>query len=230
MAWPPPSGRATSARPIAWPKVCAPAPCGSTATTSSTPLYPSEAIKNPDGAARWDTRLLTSTPKPKPSARVWAKADPNKTVVSTEARTVLSTEAKIVISTEASPSREGRGCEVERPAVLATGRVPVAIKNYGTRNDPTVEITVPAEVVTLTFPVVAPVGTVAVISLADTTLNVAAVPLKLTAVAPVNAFPRILILPPTLPDPGRVWTNFFSPAVKLKMTPSLDVPPPAAVP
>lgn len=44
----------------------------------------------------------------------------------------------------------------------------------------------PPEVVTVTLPEVAPDGTVAVISVAETAVNVAEVPLKFTAVAPVK--------------------------------------------
>ena len=46
---------------------CAPAPSGSTATTSSTRLCPSAATKSPAGDARWDTTPSTPTPKPNPS-------------------------------------------------------------------------------------------------------------------------------------------------------------------
>ena len=50
---------------------------------------------------------------------------------------------------------------------------------------------VPPGVVTWTLPVVAPLGTVVVISEAETTVNVAAVPLKLTLVEPVRFVPRM---------------------------------------
>src|SRR4029077_1667331 len=46
-------------------------------------------------------------------------------------------------------------------------------------------VSVPLGAVTVTQPVVAPLGTVALISLLDTTENVAVVPLKLTPPAPV---------------------------------------------
>ena len=49
----------------------------------------------------------------------------------------------------------------------------------------------------LNLPVVAPVGTVVVISEAETTVNVAAVPLNVTLVAPVKFVPRILTAVPT---------------------------------
>jgi len=47
-------------------------------------------------------------------------------------------------------------------------------------------------ITTWTFPVVAPAGTVVVIKYLDATVNVAAVPLKVTLVAPVRSLPRIL--------------------------------------
>jgi hypothetical protein len=70
-------------------------------------------------------------------------------------------------------------------------------------------------VVTSTVPVVAPVGTAAVISVLDKTVNVAAVPLKLTLVVPVRLFPRMMTLAPTLPDVGSVSTNAPSPTERL---------------
>jgi len=63
-------------------------------------------------------------------------------------------------------------------------------------------VAVPPGVVTLIVPVVAPVGTVAVICVAELTVNVAFVPLNFTAVAPVNAVPVIVTLAPTSPLVG----------------------------
>src|SRR5580658_7120039 len=90
-------------------------------------------------------------------------------------------------------------------------------------------------VVTLSLPVVAPVGTVVVISELDTTLNLAAVPLKVTLVAPFKFVPRIVTAVPTLPEIGLVSTNGPSPTPRLKTVPqprlhALLVPPYAVVP
>src|SRR5947208_6396251 len=63
-------------------------------------------------------------------------------------------------------------------------------------------VAVPPGVVTLIVPVVAPVGTVAVICVAELTVNVALVPLNFTAVAPVKAVPVIVTLAPTTPLVG----------------------------
>ena len=60
-------------------------------------------------------------------------------------------------------------------------------------------VPVPPAVVTLIVPEVAPAGTVAVICVAELTVNVAVVPLNFTAVAPVNAVPVIVTLAPTAP-------------------------------
>jgi len=60
----------------------------------------------------------------------------------------------------------------------------------------------PAGVVTLIGPVIAPAGTVVVIVVALTTVNVAAVPPKVTAVAPVKFFPLIVTVVPTGPEVG----------------------------
>jgi len=59
--------------------------------------------------------------------------------------------------------------------------------------------TVPAGVVTEILPVVAPAGTVAVIFVAELTVNVADVPPNLTAVAPVKFVPLIVTDVPTGP-------------------------------
>jgi hypothetical protein len=58
---------------------------------------------------------------------------------------------------------------------------------------------VPPGVVTVIFPVVAPVGTVAVICDPELTLYCAVFPLKATPVAPVKFEPLIVTRVPTLP-------------------------------
>ena len=63
-------------------------------------------------------------------------------------------------------------------------------------------VAVPPGVVTLIVPPVAPVGTVALICVAELTVNVAVVPLNFTAVAPVNAVPVSVTLAPTAPLVG----------------------------
>jgi hypothetical protein len=60
-------------------------------------------------------------------------------------------------------------------------------------------LAVPAEVVTLIGPVIAPAGTVAVIAVAEFTVKLALVPLNITAVAPVKFVPLIVTLVPTAP-------------------------------
>jgi len=56
---------------------------------------------------------------------------------------------------------------------------------------------VPAGVTPWIVPLVAPVGTVVVISAADTTVNDDEVPLKLTLVVPVRFVPRMIVEDPT---------------------------------
>src|SRR6185503_10387956 len=64
-------------------------------------------------------------------------------------------------------------------------------------------VAVPFGVVTLIDPVVAPAGTVAVICVSETTLKeVAAVPLKLTEVAPVKLEPERVMMVPIAPEIG----------------------------
>ena len=63
-------------------------------------------------------------------------------------------------------------------------------------------VAVPAGVVTVIGPDVAPAGTVAVILIGELTVNTAEVPLKLTAVAPVRFAPLMTTLVPTAPLAG----------------------------
>ena len=86
---------------------------------------------------------------------------------------------------------------------------------------------VPPGVVTLTLPVVAPAGTVAVIWVAEFTVNVAAVPLKLTAVVPVKLLPVITTEAPTVPLVGLKLAILGAGVVTVKGRPLLV---PAGVP
>src|ERR1039458_879490 len=97
--------------------------------------------------------------------------------------------------------------------------MPLFARLYGITRKRTLLERVPLGVTTWTFPVVAPAGTVVVIKELDTTVNVAAVPLKMTLVAPVRLLPRILTNAPTLPEVGRVVTNGPRPTERLKMVP-----------
>ena len=101
---------------------------------------------------------------------------------------------------------------------------------YGTRKRPLLESVVPVDVTTSTVPVVAPAGTVVVISEPETTLKAAAVPLKLTLVAPVRSVPRIVTAAPALPEVGSVSTNGPRPTDRLKTVPARFAPPPVVVP
>jgi hypothetical protein len=78
---------------------------------------------------------------------------------------------------------------------------------------------VPLGVTTWTLPVVAPAGTVVVISDGDTTVNTAAALLKVTPVAPVRFVPKILTAAPTLPEVGSVSTNGPKPTYRVKTVP-----------
>src|ERR1017187_10303030 len=70
---------------------------------------------------------------------------------------------------------------------------------YGTTRKDALLESVPLGVTTWTSPLLPPAGTVVVISELETTVKTAAVPLKLTLVAPVRLVPRILRAAPTLP-------------------------------
>ena len=62
----------------------------------------------------------------------------------------------------------------------------VKLVTFGVTRNCWLLVSVPEGVVTVTKPVLAPVGTAAVISELETTLNTAAVPLNVTLVAPVS--------------------------------------------
>jgi hypothetical protein len=87
-------------------------------------------------------------------------------------------------------------------------------------------VTEPPGVVTLIFPVVAVAGTVAVICVAEFTVNVAVTLLKVTAVAPVKLAPVITTDVPTGPDVGANEVIVGAAMVKLVR---LDPVPPGAV-
>jgi hypothetical protein len=74
-------------------------------------------------------------------------------------------------------------------------------------------------VFTFTVPVVAPVGTVVLISEFDTTANVASAPLNVTLVEPFRFVPKIMTGFPTLPEVGRVSANGLRPTDKVKTVP-----------
>ena len=86
--------------------------------------------------------------------------------------------------------------------------------SYGTRKATLLE-SVPMGVTTWIFPLVAPAGTVVVISDAETTVNAAIVPLNVTLVVPFKLFPRILTVVPTLPEVVCGSTNGPKPTDRL---------------
>jgi len=91
--------------------------------------------------------------------------------------------------------------------------------SYGVMRNGVLLVRVPPGVITVILPVVAPAGTVVLIWEFDTTVKVAAVPLKLTEVVPLRFVPKIMMTAPTLPAPGSVLTNGPSPTAKLKTEP-----------
>src|SRR5580704_11369950 len=86
-------------------------------------------------------------------------------------------------------------------------------------------VPVPDGVVTAIGPVVAPVGTVAVIWVPELTVNVAATPLNFTAVAPVNPVPVMLTDVPAAPEVGVNEVTTGAPAVTVNDAVLVPVPP-----
>lgn len=93
----------------------------------------------------------------------------------------------------------------EAPTAPLLGEKPVSVGAGGggtvTVNDVAL-VAVPTGVVTVIGPVVAAAGTVAVICVAETSANVAALPLNATAVAPFKLLPLIVTEAPATPLPG----------------------------
>jgi len=85
-------------------------------------------------------------------------------------------------------------------------------------------LAVPAEVVTLIGPVVAPLGTVAAIEVDEFTVKLALVPLNRTVLAPVKLVPLIVTLVPTGPLPG-VKLEIVGGFTTVKLPALLAVPP-----
>ena len=98
-------------------------------------------------------------------------------------------------------------------------------KDYGLTPNGTLLLSTPVGVDTVTVPLLAPAGTLALISVSFTTVNAAAFPWKLTLVAPVSLFPRITTVAPTLPDVGSVCAKGPSPVDRLKIVPTFSGPP-----
>jgi len=90
---------------------------------------------------------------------------------------------------------------------------------YGSTWKGTLLESVALGVTTWTVPVVAPVGTVAVISEGEFTLNIAGVPLNVTLDAPVKLVPRISMDAPAIPVAGCGFTNGLRPADTLNTVP-----------
>jgi len=84
----------------------------------------------------------------------------------------------------------------EKPVIVGGG---VTVKLLGVSD---ADVAVPPAVVTDTRPVEAPAGTIAVIFMSVLTVKLAAVPLKLTAVAPLKPVPLMTTLVPTTPLVG----------------------------
>jgi len=102
----------------------------------------------------------------------------------------------------------------------ASAAVAAGSETYGSRTlNGTLLESKPIGVITFTVPVVAPAGTVVVISEFETTLKTVAVPLKLTLVVPVRSVPRILTAASTLPEVGSVSTNGLRPTDRPKTVP-----------
>jgi hypothetical protein len=86
------------------------------------------------------------------------------------------------------------------PTLPLFGLMPVILGPV-TVNEP-VLVAVPPGVVSVIFPVVAPLGTTAVTLVLETDVNAAAVPLNFTEVTPVKFVPWIVTVVPTLPFTG----------------------------
>src|SRR5262249_18122072 len=87
------------------------------------------------------------------------------------------------------------------PTCPVAGVKPGAAGAFATVNAPEL-CAVPAPVVTLSGPVVAPAGTAVWMEVSEDTVKLALTPLNATAVAPVNLVPLMVTLVPTCPVAG----------------------------
>jgi hypothetical protein len=88
-------------------------------------------------------------------------------------------------------------------------------------------VSVPREVVTVTRPVVSPLGMVAVRYVSETTVKLAELPLKETAAVPLNPCPSSPMVSPELAEEsgGKNLTNGSNPIFRLYTSPRNFVPP-----
>src|SRR5579862_499955 len=91
-----------------------------------------------------------------------------------------------------------------RPTLLPTL---FSFCTYGITTNGLLLVSVPLGVVTVTYPVVAPAGTVASMNVSDLTVNDAGVPFSETDVVPVKPWPRMPIGWPTEPEARTKATN-----------------------
>src|SRR5437879_464581 len=93
-------------------------------------------------------------------------------------------------------------------------------------------VSVRPEVRTVTDPVVAPLGTVAVMYVSETTVKLAEVPLKATASVAVNPWPSNPIVSPTLAEEcgGKNLTKGSKPTFRLYKSPRNLLPPSTLAP
>src|SRR5207245_6549495 len=111
------------------------------------------------------------------------------------------------------------------PTAPLVGVKPVIVGGLATTMKLPVLVAVPACVVTLIVPVVAPPGTVAWIAVAELTTKPAPTPLKATVVAPVKLVPLIATLVPTAPLVGVKPVIVGGLAVTVKLPALAAVPP-----
>ena len=84
---------------------------------------------------------------------------------------------------------------------------PRCLSYYGDTRKGALLDSVPPGVTTWTDPVLAPMGTVALMWEPETTVKAALAPLKLTLVAPLRSVPRIWTAAPAMPKGGHVFTK-----------------------
>src|SRR5580692_6284647 len=101
---------------------------------------------------------------------------------------------------------------------------------YGMTRKGTLLLRMPLGVCTVMNPLVAPAGTIARITLPDTTVNLAGVPFRKTPVVPVRPCPKMPSVCPALPESHTNLTKGSIPSEKRKTVPELPGPPLLVVP
>jgi hypothetical protein len=169
--------------------------------------------------------VLVAVPEAVVTARVPVVAAAGTVAVICVSETTVYVAAVPLKATAVAPVRFVPVIVTVLPAAPLVGLTLVIAGAGGRTVKLAVLVAVPDGVVTARVPVVAAAGTVAVIWVSETTVYVAAVPLKATAVAPVRLVPVIVTVLPGAPLGGAKFVIAGAGGRTVKLVPLVAVPP-----